>query len=243
MSQHEAPGLHCSAPCDQLTRDLVSGNCESDFRLLLCAQELEAVVGGSAFRRIMSALEADAPDAIVVRRTVATGSWINFHTDTVARTVQVLQSVAVSFSSNILHHISTSESYCLRPFILVLSSCCFLFSQSYSPLWFLMPLLPQVPLADDSACQGGVLVFAGTDGRLLPVTRRVGNLLAHDGGAVHGVTALVAGIRLVAALGSCPAHHLTSILVIFPPNILAQPFPSCDIKSRDACFIISHTPS
>jgi hypothetical protein len=69
---------------------LVSGNCESDFRLLLCAQELEAVVGGSACRRIMSALEADAPDAIVVRRTVATGSWINFHTDTVARTVQVL---------------------------------------------------------------------------------------------------------------------------------------------------------
>ena len=106
-----------------------------------------------------------------------------------------------------------------------------------------MPLLPQVPLADDSACQGGVLVFAGTDGRLLPVTRRVGNLLAHDGGAVHGVTALVAGIRLAAALGACLAHHLTSILVIFPPNILAQPFPSCDIKSRDACFIISHTPS
>ncbi len=64
-------------------------------------QELEAVVGGSACRRVMSALEADAPkrfcsrvgDAIVVRRTVATGSWINFHTDTVARTVQVLQSV------------------------------------------------------------------------------------------------------------------------------------------------------
>jgi hypothetical protein len=86
-----------------------------------------------------------------------------------------------------------------------------------------MPLLPQVPLADDSACQGGVLVFAGTDGRLLPVTRRVGNLLAHDGGAVHGVTALVAGIRLVAALDACPAHHLTSILVIFPTNTLAQP--------------------
>jgi hypothetical protein len=75
--------------------------------LLLCAQELEAIVGASACRRIMSALEEDTPDAIMVRRTVATGSWINFHTDTVARTVQVLQSVAVSFSSNILHHIGS----------------------------------------------------------------------------------------------------------------------------------------
>jgi hypothetical protein len=63
-------------------------------------------------------------------------------------------------------------------------------------------LLVQVPLADDSACQGGMLVFAGIDGRLVHVTRRVGNLLAHDGDAVHGVTALVTGIRLVAALGA-----------------------------------------
>ena len=65
-----------------------------------------------------------------------------------------------------------------------------------------MPLLAQVPLADDSACQGGMLVFAGIDGRLVHVSRRVGNLLAHDGDAVHGVTALVTGIRLVAALGA-----------------------------------------
>ncbi len=45
-----------------------------------------------------------------------------------------------------------------------------------------MLLLPQVPLTNDSACQGGVLVFAGTDGRLLPFTRRVGKRPLHYGG-------------------------------------------------------------
>ncbi len=75
-----------------------------------------------------------------------------------------------------------------------------------------MPLLAQVPLADDSACQGGMLVFAGIDGRLVHVTRRVGNLLAHDGDAVHGVTALVTGIRLAAALGAWGWQVLAALL-------------------------------
>ena len=56
----------------------------------------------------------------------------------------------------------------------------------------------QVPLTDDGACQGGLLVFACDDGRLVHAERRTGNILAHDGDAVHGVTALVKGVRLVA---------------------------------------------
>ena len=47
------------------------------------------VVGNAAWVEISSALETDAPDAIALRRTTASGRWINFHTDTAARTVQV----------------------------------------------------------------------------------------------------------------------------------------------------------
>ncbi len=57
---------------------------------------------------------------------------------------------------------------------------------------------PQVPLTDDFAREGGLLVFACNDGRLVHARRRMGAILAHDGDAVHGVTALVKGTRLVA---------------------------------------------
>ena len=53
----------------------------------------------------------------------------------------------------------------------------------------------QVPLTDDGACEGGLLLFACKDGRLMHVQRRVGSIMAHDGDAVHGVTQLVKGIR------------------------------------------------
>ena len=53
----------------------------------------------------------------------------------------------------------------------------------------------QVPLKDDGACEGGLLLFACSDGRLMHVQRRVGSIMAHDGDAVHGVTRLVKGIR------------------------------------------------
>jgi hypothetical protein len=53
----------------------------------------------------------------------------------------------------------------------------------------------QVPLTDDGACEGGVLLFACPDGRLMHMQRRVGSIMAHDGDAVHGVTQLVKGIR------------------------------------------------
>ena len=53
----------------------------------------------------------------------------------------------------------------------------------------------QIPLTHDSACVGGHLLFACTDGRLISAKRSEGHLLVHDGDAVHGVTTLVAGLR------------------------------------------------
>ena len=58
----------------------------------------------------------------------------------------------------------------------------------------------QIPLTDDCECEGGLMVFACSDGRLVHAHRRVGAVLAHDGDAVHGVTALVKGVRLVLCL-------------------------------------------
>ena len=89
LSQNEYAPC-CAAPCSGLAQALVNSSCVNDFRLLLSLRELLAVAGDVSCQRILSALESNAPDAIVLRRTVATGSWISFHTDTVARTVQVL---------------------------------------------------------------------------------------------------------------------------------------------------------
>ena len=77
----------------------------------------------------------------------------------------------------------------------------------------LTPLF-QVPLTDDGACQGGLLVFACDDGRLVHAKRRTGNILAHDGDAVHGVTALVKGVRLAARYSTFLSHHF---LFSLPP--------------------------
>ena len=68
---------------------VAAGSCEIDFRLPLTLQELRSVVGEDACARILSALETYASDAIALRRTTASGRWINFHTDKAARTVQV----------------------------------------------------------------------------------------------------------------------------------------------------------
>ena len=62
-------------------------------------------------------------------------------------------------------------------------------------LWIWRVTLAQVPLSDDGACEGGLLLFAGRDGCLTHVHRRAGSIMAHDGDAVHGVTQLVKGIR------------------------------------------------
>ena len=69
---------------------VAEGSSEGDFRLLLTLQKLRSIVGDDSCAQIMSALEAEAPDAIALRRTTASGRWINFHTDTAARTVQVV---------------------------------------------------------------------------------------------------------------------------------------------------------
>ena len=61
----------------------------------------------------------------------------------------------------------------------------------------------QVPLTDDGECEGGLLLFACSDGRLVHVKRRVGSIMAHDGDAVHGVTQLVKGIRCRLRVGFC----------------------------------------
>ena len=66
-----------------------SHSCADGFRMLISLRELRAIVGKEACACILSELETDSPDAIALRRTTASGRWINFHTDTAARTVQV----------------------------------------------------------------------------------------------------------------------------------------------------------
>ena len=51
------------------------------------SQLLRSIVGDDAVARIPNALETDAADAIALRRTTASGRWINLHTDTAARTL------------------------------------------------------------------------------------------------------------------------------------------------------------
>ena len=53
------------------------------------SQLLRSTVGDDAVARILNSLETDAADAIALRRTTASGRWINLHTDTAARTLHV----------------------------------------------------------------------------------------------------------------------------------------------------------
>jgi hypothetical protein len=85
----------------------------------------------------------------------------------------------------------------------------------------------QVPLSDDGACEGGLLLFACPDGRLLHVQRRVGSIMAHDGDAVHGVTQLVKGIRCRARIAAA-VDVVRDSLVFFERPAPASP-------SRDPC--------
>ena len=71
----------------------------------------------------------------------------------------------------------------------------------------------QVPLTDDSECEGGHLLFACGDGRLMHVQRRVGSIMAHDGDAVHGVTQLVKGIRCRQLAGNECAADCSSMFL------------------------------
>ena len=99
----------------------------------------------------------------------------------------------------------------------------------------------QVPLTDDSACEGGLLVFACSDGRLVHAKRRMGAMLAHDGDAVHGVTALVKGTRLVAVffvfLVSSSALVACPLRIPFPPSYFPSP-PSFFSHSLSATVLL-----
>jgi hypothetical protein len=134
-----ATGNAVSEAVQSLQQGVLGASCSTDYRLLMSREELQAAVGRAAYAAVVQALQCE-PDTIALRRTVASGRWINLHKDTSARTVQV-------------------------------------------------------PLSDDAQTVGGRLVLLSSDGRVVPVVRRAGALLAHDGDIVHGVTSLVCGVR------------------------------------------------
>jgi hypothetical protein len=68
---------------------VANGSCETDFKVLVSPAQLFDIIGEASYDAILQALECSVPDAIVLRRTVATGRFIAFHTDHAARTVQV----------------------------------------------------------------------------------------------------------------------------------------------------------
>jgi ubiquitin C len=89
QAQNHAGSQALAADYSWVAQGVAEGSCEGDYKLLLTLPELQSIVGDDACARILRALETDEPDAIVLRRTTASGRWINFHTDLAARTVQV----------------------------------------------------------------------------------------------------------------------------------------------------------
>lgn len=80
------------APSSELASSVAAGSRADDFKLLLGPKELSSAIGrsaGAAAYAALSNLLGSAPDALVIRRTVGTGRWIGWHTDTASRTVQV----------------------------------------------------------------------------------------------------------------------------------------------------------
>jgi hypothetical protein len=61
----------------------------------ITVRQLRSIVGRDACARILSELET-SPDAIALRRTTASGRWINFHTDAAALTLQVMSGLVAS---------------------------------------------------------------------------------------------------------------------------------------------------
>ena len=155
-----------------LAAGVLAGSGPDDFRMLLLPSHARELLGADAYAAVCAALDdcerpppppppayagegaavglppppPPPPDALVLRRTQATGRWIGFHTDNAARTVQV-------------------------------------------------PLTGCGGAEDDGGAVGGHLLFVSADGTLVAPGRTPGALLVHDGDAVHGVTALVAGVR------------------------------------------------
>ncbi len=148
-----AAPLECPAT-NALAAGVLAGSGPDDFKMLLWPSHARELLGADAYAAICAALDdlelplptPPPPDALVLRRTQATGRWIGFHTDNAARTVQV-------------------------------------------------PLTGCSGAEEDCGAVGGHLLFASADGTLAAPARTPGSLLVHDGDAVHGVTALVAGVR------------------------------------------------
>jgi hypothetical protein len=79
----------------KLAEDIAAGATEDDFKVLLTPPALTARIGAQAFQKLNGILQGRAggnaplPDAIAIRRTMATGKWIKWHTDAAARTLCV----------------------------------------------------------------------------------------------------------------------------------------------------------
>jgi hypothetical protein len=97
---------------------VAAGSRPDDFKLLLSRADLVTLLGHSAGATVYAALSeilGAAPDAVAVRRTVGTGRWIGWHTDTASRTVQVRR--CTSRCRGIL--IGDSNNYCSVPSVYV----------------------------------------------------------------------------------------------------------------------------
>jgi hypothetical protein len=133
------PPTHALTPLEE---GVLAGSVRTDFKILLTVERARELLGDAVYNDVVFPLgkKHGPPDALVLRRTEATGRWIGFHTDNARRTVQV-------------------------------------------------------PLSDDSACEGGRLVFLHANGEMEFPKRVAGGLVMHDGDIVHGVTALRRGVR------------------------------------------------
>lgn len=84
----------------KLAEDIAARATEDDFKVVLSPPALTALIGARAFQQLNGILQGKAgaaagvgnaplPDAIAIRRTVATGKWIKWHTDAAGRTLCV----------------------------------------------------------------------------------------------------------------------------------------------------------
>ena len=81
-------GAGAPAAAHPLAAAVAAACCRDDFKLLLQPAALAASIGEGAAEALAAAL-GGPPHAIALRRTAATGRWINLHTDAAGATVQV----------------------------------------------------------------------------------------------------------------------------------------------------------
>jgi ubiquitin len=98
---------------------VAEGSSMSDFRFLLSAAELTAMIGESAYLALLAILDGGsgsprAPDAIALRRTEATGRWIGWHTDDAERTLQVPLSSGADCTGGVLMYAGADGTMVVR---------------------------------------------------------------------------------------------------------------------------------